>query len=72
MDYSHVFNLRRWRQRFRSEQSVREESVSAGRTPDATIDEVGSAPPPERPNHEQGNGYGTGDVGGSGWAGWGS
>ncbi len=41
-------------------------------SPDATIDEVGSAPPPQRPNHDLGNGYGTGDTGGSGWAGWGS
>lgn len=72
MDFSHVFDPRRWRQRFRSEQSVREASVAAGQTPDATIDEVGSAPPPKRPDHELGSGHGTGDVGGPGWAGWGS
>jgi hypothetical protein len=70
VDFSHVFDLGRWRQRFRSEQSVRDESVSAGRTPDATVDEVGSAQPREGFEGELRNGYGSGDVGGPGWSGW--
>ncbi len=77
MDLSHVFDLRRWRQRFKSEASVRAEAVASAQSPDATIDEVGAAPTPQGfegtplPGHG-GNGYGTGDTGGPGWAGWGS
>jgi hypothetical protein len=72
VDYSHVFDIRRWRQRFRTEQSVREESVAAGRSPDATVDEVGGPPQREGFDGDLGNGYGTGDVGGPGWSGWAS
>jgi hypothetical protein len=73
MDFSHVFDLRRWRERFRSDQAIREESLAAGRTPDATADEVGSAPPREGFSGQLGpNGQGSGDVGGPGWAGWGA
>ena len=72
MDLSHVFDLGRWPQRFRSEQAVADRSVAEGRVPDATVDDVGAAPPssgfdgsplPGGP----GNGHGTGDVGGPGW-----
>jgi hypothetical protein len=34
------------------------------------VDEVGSAP--KRDGADLGNGYGTGTVGGSSWAGWGA
>jgi hypothetical protein len=77
VDLSHVFNLRRWRQQFKSEDAVRAETVAAGHAPDATVDEVGAAPPGEGfkgsplPGHTS-NGYGTGDPGGPGWAGWGA
>jgi hypothetical protein len=47
VDFSHVVQLRRWRQRFRSEDAIRAEAVGAGQAPDATVDEVGSAPRPE-------------------------
>jgi hypothetical protein len=69
VDYSHVFDLRRWRQRFRGEQAIRDEAIAEGRAPDATVDEVGGAP--QREGDDPGNGYGTGTVGGPGWAGWG-
>jgi hypothetical protein len=76
VDLSHVFDLERWRSRFRSDAAVVEEARAEGRAPDATPDEVGVPAEPVgfdgRPMHgELGNGYGTGDVGGSGWAGWG-
>jgi len=78
MDFSHVFSLERWRSRFRSDDVVAAEEEAAGRVPDATADEVGV---PARPvgfdgrpirGGEAGNGQGTGDVGGPGWAGWGA
>jgi hypothetical protein len=77
VDYSHVFNLRRWRERFRGEQEIVEEALEAGRTPDATTDEVGAAPDPVGFDGQPfepdplPNGFGTGTVGGPGWAGWG-
>jgi hypothetical protein len=76
VDFSHVFDRDRWRRRFRGEQRVVRDAVEAGRTPDATVDEVGAAVDPVgfdgRPRHRQtGNGQGSGDVGGGGWAGWG-
>ena len=75
MDFTHVFNLDRWRQRFKSEASVRDEVVASGQAPDATVDEVGAAPTSHgfdgAPLHgHTSNGYGTGDTGGPGWAGW--
>jgi hypothetical protein len=67
MDLSHVFSWRRWRERFRSEEDVQHSALADGREPDATVDEVGSAP---RGNH-LGNGQGSGDPSSPGWAGWG-
>src|SRR3954452_6885295 len=77
MELSHVLDPRRWRQRFRSESDVRTETIAAGQAPDATVDEVGSAPAPEgfegtALHGHTGSGYGTGDPGGPGWAGWGA
>ncbi len=76
MEWEHVFNLNRWRARFRSEASVRDDSVTAGRTPDATVDDVGASqigadsfdgkPLPEA---SRGNGQGSGDPFSGGWAG---
>jgi glyoxylase-like metal-dependent hydrolase (beta-lactamase superfamily II) len=77
VDFDHVFQLRRWRQRFKSEDAIRAVAVAAGQAPDATVDEVGSAPRPEGfkgtplPGHT-GNGQGSGDPAGPGWAGWGA
>ena len=73
----HVFDPRRWRQRFKSEAAIRAEAIASGQAPDATVDEVGSARVPEGFDGTQlqghrGNGYGTGDPGGPGWAGWGA
>lgn len=42
MDLWHVFNLKRWRSRFRSEDKVLRASMESGKAPDATIDEVGT------------------------------
>jgi len=77
MDFAHVFDLRRWRQRFKSEASIRDAAVASGQAPDATVDEVGAAGAAHgfegAPLRGQtGNGQGTGDTGGPGWAGWGS
>ena len=77
MDYSHVFNLRRWRQRFRSEQAVREATEQSGRADDASVDEVGATPPPQGfsgrdLSDKVQNGHGTGVTGGPNWAGWGN
>jgi hypothetical protein len=65
MDLSHVFSWQRWRARFRSDEEVQLDATREGREPDATIDEVGSAPRAGRP----GNGQGSGDPSSSGWAG---
>ena len=76
MDFDHAFDLRRWRQRFKSEEAIRAEAVASGQAPDATVDEVGSAPQAEGfegtplAGHT-GNGQGTGDPFSPGWAGWG-
>ncbi len=76
MDLSHAFDPRRWRRRFKSEADVAAEARASGRAPDATVDEVGSAgdavgfdgkPIRSAP----GNGQGSDQVGGPGWAGWG-
>ena len=67
MDLDHVFSLRRWRDRFRSEDDVRDDQIANGRAPDATVDEVGV---PERSRYT-GNGQGSGDVASWGRAGWG-
>jgi hypothetical protein len=45
VDDSHAFDLKRWRRWFRSEASIRDEALAEGRAPDATVDEVGPAPP---------------------------
>jgi hypothetical protein len=77
VDLSHVFDLARWKQRFRSDAAVVEAARAEGRVPDATPDEVGvpagAVGFDGRPVHgdDLGNGQGTGDVGGPGWAGWG-
>src|SRR3954463_12586496 len=74
MELSPVLDPRRWRQRFKSEADVRAETIAAGQAPDATVDEVGSAPAPEGfegtalPGHH-GRGYGPGDPRGAGWGG---
>jgi hypothetical protein len=77
VDFSHVFSWSRWRQRFQSEARVRADSLAEGRSPDATVDEVGV------PHHnvgfdghtqlasQAGNGQGTGDPSSPNWAGWG-
>jgi hypothetical protein len=67
LDLSYVFDARRWRTRFRSERSVAAEATAAGRTPDASVDEVGTPGPPRgfagnaMPDKVS-NGYGTGTV----------
>lgn len=76
VDLSHVFDARRWRSRFRGERTVLDEAKASGSAPDATVDEVGQAPPKEgfdgHPlRDDRGTGHGTGDPGGPGWAGWG-
>lgn len=76
IDLSHVFSLTRWRSRFSSEQRVLAQARDEQRAPDATVDEVGAAADNEgfdgRPLKSRGgNGHGTGDPGGPGWAGWG-
>ena len=75
MDWSYVFDPRRWRSRFRTEEAVRDEALTEGHAPDASVDEVGEAPPKagfdgHALEDDQGSGYGTGTVGGPGWAGW--
>ena len=75
MDFSHVFDLSRWRARFRSEAAASESAAAEGRAPDASVDEVGQAGEnvgfdgaPLRSGPA--SGHGTGDVAGPGWAGW--
>ena len=68
MDFDHVFGLRRWRDRFKSEDQVRNDQIAHGQAPDATVDEVGV---PEQGPYT-GNGQGSGNPGSSGWAGWGA
>ena len=65
MDLTHAFSRRRWRERFRSEEDVQDDARRAGREPDATVDEVGSAPA----TGKAGNGQGSGDPSSPGWAG---
>ncbi len=74
MDFSHVFNLRRWRSGFKGDVK---EPGQPGHAPDATPDEVGApsdnigfdgTPLASGPS---GNGQGTGDPRSPGWAGWG-
>jgi hypothetical protein len=68
MDLNHVFARRRWRERFRSEEDVQLDARREGREPDATIDEVGSAPKTGKAG-KAGNGQGSGDPSSPGWAG---
>jgi hypothetical protein len=77
VDFSHVFNLDRWRRRFKSEDAVVGDAVGSGRAPDATVDDVGvpgqAVGFDGRPvRSDPGNGQGSGDPGGPGWAGWGA
>lgn len=77
MELSHVFSLARWRSRFSSERQVVAQARAEHRAPDATVDEVGAAADNEgfdgHPLKSRGgSGYGTGDPGGPGWAGWGA
>jgi hypothetical protein len=78
VDFSHVFDLGRWRARFRSDDAAAAAARAEGRVPDATPDEVGTPDAPlgfdgrPRARGSAGNGQGSGDVGGSGWAGWGA
>jgi hypothetical protein len=66
IDFSHVFNMERWKRRFRSEAQVAQEYERAGRTPDASVDDE---PPVTAPY--TGNNQGTGNPNSPGWAGWG-
>jgi len=65
----------RWRDRFKSDARVTAEQHAAGRTPDATVDEVG-APRDNvgwsgRPLRSRaGNGPSTGSPSSSDWPGW--
>jgi len=68
MDLSHAFSVRRWRERFRSEEDVLLSARLDGREPDAIVDEVGSAPAAS----PVGNGQGSGNPSSPGWAGWGA
>jgi hypothetical protein len=81
--YSCVMGVReKWREsrlrrRFMPERAVVAEALAQGHTPDATVDEVGAAGDnigfDGRPiRSKTGNGYGTGDPAGPGWAGWGA
>ncbi len=75
MTFEHVFDLGRWRARFRSEAKVREDALAEGGVPDATVDEVGAAADNAgfegRPIRSRvGNGQGSGDPRSGGWAGW--
>jgi hypothetical protein len=71
-----AFTLRRWLDRFKTEERVVAEQRAEGRVPDATLDEVG-APIDNvgfegRPLRSRGgNGYGSGDPSSPGWVGWG-
>lgn len=73
LDYWRSSRLRR---RFLSEEAVRREELADGRSPDATVDEVG-VPGVDHgfngdPLHSTVNtGHGTGDPNSPGWAGWG-
>lgn len=71
-----AFTLRRWLDRFKTEERVVADQRAEGRVPDATLDEVGAPidnvgfdgrPLPSR----GGAGYGSGDPSNPGWAGWG-
>jgi hypothetical protein len=71
-----AFSLRRWLDRFKSEERVVADQRSEGRAPDATVDEVGAAldnvgfhGQPIR--SKGGSGQGSGDPSSPGWAGWG-
>jgi hypothetical protein len=72
-----AFTLRRWLDRFKTEERVVAEQRSTGREPDATLDEVG-APMDNlgfdgRPLRSMGGtGHGSGDPSSPGWAGWGA
>lgn len=66
MDFSHAFSRRRWREWFRSEEEVQGSAYAEGREPDATVDEVGSAPA----TSPAANGQGSGNPSSPGWAGW--
>jgi hypothetical protein len=77
MDLSHAFDLRRWRRRFKSDDAVAAEARASGRAPDATIEEVGSAGDATgfdgKPiRSAAGNGQGSDQPAGPGWAGWGA
>jgi hypothetical protein len=77
MDLSHAFSWTRWRRRFTSEAAVRADSIAEGRSPDATVDEVGV--PHDNIGFDghtnlsspAGNGQGTGDPSSPSWAGYG-
>ena len=76
MSLRKIWRKARWRRRFMGETAVRAEQLADGRSPDATVDQVG-VPGDDvgfdgRPIHSKpGNGYGTGDPSSPGWAGWG-
>jgi len=71
-----AFTLRRWLDRFKTEERVVAEQRAEGRTPDATLDEVGT--PIDNVGFggrslrsRGGSGSGSGDPSSPGWAGWG-
>jgi len=72
-----AFTLRRWLDRFKTEERVAAQQRAEGRTPDATLDEVGT--PIDNVGFDGGplrskggTGYGSGDPSSPGWAGWGA
>lgn len=72
-----AFTLRRWLDRFKTEERVAAEQRATGRAPDATLDEVGT--PIDNIGFDGrslrskgGNGYGSGAPSSPGWAGWGA
>lgn len=71
-----AFTLRRWLDRFKTEERVVAEELAEGRVPDATLDEVGT--PIDNVGFDGrslrskgGSGAGSGDPSSPGWAGWG-
>ncbi len=70
-----VFTLRRWLDRFKTEEGVVAEQRAEGRVPDATLDEVGTPIDNVGFNGQPlrskgGSGYGSDDPASPGWVGW--
>ena len=72
-----AFSLRRWLDRFKSDRRVMAEQRAAGRTPDATADEVGAPADNIGWNgrairSKAGNGSSGGKASSPDWPGWGA